>query len=221
METRIFLDLETIPCHDEGTIAKIRDSITPPANIKKDESKEKWLSENLEQATKDAVAKTSFDPARGHICTIGWAINDDDVMTAHAETVDQERGVLESFFGSFNQFHKVTFIGHNVGAFDLRFILCRAVVLGVRIPQCVPRDPKPWDKTVFDTMQAWAGTRGTISMDNLCGALGLVGKDGFDGSMVADAWDRGEHERIAEYCADDVRKTREVWRRFDAVGWNV
>jgi predicted PolB exonuclease-like 3'-5' exonuclease len=68
-------------------------------------------------------------------------------------------------------------------------------------------------------MTAWAGARGTISMDNLSEALGMHGKGDFTGADVAEAWANGEHHKIADYCADDVRRTREIWRRFAAVGW--
>jgi len=91
--------------------------------------------------------------------------------------------------------------------------------LGVNIPRCIPRDPKPWDSTMFDTMTAWAGARGTISMDNLCAALGIEGKGDFSGADVAAAWGEGEHEKIATYCADDVLRTRAIWQRFQAAGW--
>ncbi|MDD9726103.1 3'-5' exonuclease [Roseovarius sp. SK2] len=218
MEKTVFLDIETIPSQSDEVREFFRDEVKAPGNIKKPESIEAWLAENRDAAAAEALAKTSFDPALGHICTIGWAIDDEDPVTAHAYEVEQEADILRAFFASFHSFHRLTFVGHNVGAFDLRFILCRAVVLGVKVPASLPRDPKPWDKTIFDTMLAWAGTRGTVSMDKLCQALALPGKDGFDGSMVAEAWANGEHERIAEYCADDVRKTREVWKRFEAVG---
>ena len=221
MEHTVFLDIETIPAQSEAALEKARATVSPPGNIKKPESIEAWMAENADRAASEALAKTSFDPAAGHICTIGWAIDDDDPSTAHAFEVSQEADVLRAFFASLTPFHRMTFVGHNVSAFDLRFIICRAVVLGVKIPPAIPRDPKPWDTTVFDTMHAWAGARGTISMDRLCEALSLPGKDGFDGSMVAEAWANGEHERIFEYCADDVAKTREIWRRFRAVGLAV
>lgn len=219
MEHILFLDIETIPTQRADRIAAIREAIAPPANIKKDDSKAKWLEENLDDATADKVAKTSFDPAFGHICTISWAIDDEEPTTAHATTVEQEREVLEAFFSALTAFHRYTIVGHNVGAFDIRFLLCRAVVLGVKIPRGITRDPKPWEKSIFDTMQAWAGQRGTISMDNLCAALDIPGKGDFDGSQVAEAWANGEHEKIAEYCADDVTRTRDIWRKFQAAGW--
>jgi predicted PolB exonuclease-like 3'-5' exonuclease len=219
MEHTIFLDIETIPAQSPEVFEKYKAAVKAPGNIKKPESIAAWLKENRDSAAREAIAKTSFDPAAGHICTIGWAVDDDDAVAAHASEVAQEREVIEALFGSLTAFHRYTFVGHNVASFDLRFVVCRAIVLGIKIPRCIPRDPKPWDKSVFDTMTAWAGARGTISMDRLCDALGLPGKDGFDGSMVADAWANGEHERIAEYCKADVEKTRAIWQRFAAVDW--
>lgn len=219
MEHVVFLDIETIPAQSDESFQAIRATITPPGNIKKPESIDAWMAENADQAARDQLAKTSFDPAAGHICTIGWAIDDDEAVAAHAVTVEQERDILDAFFSSLQSFHRHTFVGHNVASFDLRFIVCRAIVLGIKIPRSIPRDPKPWDKSVFDTMTAWAGARGTISMDRLCTALGLPGKDDFDGSMVAEAWANGEHDRISAYCRSDVEKTREIWRRFEAVDW--
>ena len=74
---------------------------------------------------------------------------------------------------------------------------------------------------MFDTMTAWAGARGTISLDNLCAALGIPGKgDGFDGSQVAQAWADGRHDEIAQYCRDDVQRVRAVWQKFQDAGWS-
>jgi predicted PolB exonuclease-like 3'-5' exonuclease len=219
MQHNCFFDIETIPTQSDVVRGNMLDAVKAPGNIKKPESIEKWLDENREAAAAERIANTSFDPAFGHICTISWAMNDDEPDVAHMESVEQERDVIGAFFHALQANQRYTFIGHYVGGFDIRFLLCRAVVLGLRIPQCIPRDPKPWDNTIFDTMTAWAGARGTISMDNLSEALGIHGKGGFTGADVAEAWANGEHHKIAAYCASDVTRTREIWRRFNAVGW--
>lgn len=219
MQYNCVLDIETIPAQSEEAWQKALEGVKAPGNLKKPESIEAWLKENREAAAREALAKTSFDPAQGHICTISWAIDDDEPSVAHAETVEQEADVIKAFFASIRPNHNYTFIGHYIGGFDLRFILCRAVVLGVPIPLGIPRDPKPWSDKLFDTMTAWAGARGTISMDNLAAALGLEGKGDFDGSMVAEAWANGEHQKIADYCLKDVMATRSIYDRFAAVGW--
>jgi 3'-5' exonuclease len=219
METTIFLDIETIPAQAQSVRDAIAAKVTHPASMSKPETIAKWEAESKPQAVLEAIGKTSFDPAFGHICTIAWAGEDGQPDCAHAETVDQEADVLRALFNAFHQHTRVQFVGHYVGGFDLRFILCRAVVLGVKIPQCIPRDPKPWDGKIFDTMTAWAGAKGTISMDNLCRALGIEGKGDFDGSQVAQAWADGLHQQIADYCCDDVIRTRDIWRKFQAAGW--
>lgn len=215
----IYLDIETIPCQSAEYRANVRATIKPPATIKKPESIMAWLEENAETATDEAVAKTSFDPAHGHICCLAYAVDDGPVSYYEARTVDDERHILGNFYAALPTMGMARFIGHNIAAFDLRFILCRSIVLGVRIPSIIPRDIKPWSQDIFDTMTAWAGARGMIGQDRLCQALGLPGKGDFDGSMVADAWVNGEYAKIATYCMADVEAVRAIHRRFEAVGF--
>ena len=217
----VYFDLETIPSQDEAYHAEVATNVTAPATYKKPESIEKWLEENRDEAAAEKVAKTSFDGGRGHICTISWAKNDSKIYVAHAETVAEERAVIEAFFNDLDDYHSETLVGHNITGFDLGFLRKRAVVLGIKLPPnaSLPRDPKPWDKNVHDTMTMWAGGRGTVSMDELCKVLGIGGKEGFDGSMVAEAWANGQHEIIADYCKDDVQRTREIHKKFLEAGW--
>ena len=215
----LYLDLETIPSQSADLLEKFKAEVTAPAQYKKPESIKAWLDDNRETVALEKMAKTSFDPAHGHICTICWAKDDGQIQTAYADEIEEEGCALNTFFKDLDPYHSMTIVGHYVGGFDLRFLLCRAVVLGVPIPRCIPRDPKPWSDRIFDTMTAWSGQKERISMDNLCAALGIEGKGDFDGSMVGSAWLDGEHETIAAYCRDDVHRTREIHKRFLAVGW--
>ena len=222
----VYLDCETVPNQSTEYRAKVREGIKPPGNIKKPESVLAWLEENADAAVDEAVAKTSFDPAAGHICCIGWAIGDGPAHTASmGASLDNEASVIDEFFESLRtdlpaNSGVVRFIGHYISGFDLRFIINRAIVLVVPIPKMIPRDIKPWSQEIFDTMVAWAGPKGTISQARLAEALGIDGnKSDFDGAQVADAWARGEHDRIAEYCRGDVETVRAIHRRFVAVGY--
>lgn len=217
----VFLDLETLPSQSAEYRAEVRDTITAPAQYKKPESIAQWIADNGDAAADEIVAKTSFNPAHGHICTIGFAIGDGNAESLHAEDINAEARIIEWFFAALPDQGLNRFIGHYISGFDLRFILNRAIVLGVQLPPSVmfPRDIKPWSDNVFDTMVAWAGPKDRISLDNLCKALGIPGKDGFDGSMVAEAWANGEHDKIASYCRDDVERVRSVFRKFQTVGY--
>lgn len=220
-ERFVYFDIETIPSQDTSLLDEIRKTITPPGNIKKQESIDKWLAENREEKALEAFAKTSFDGGKGHVCTIAWAKNDGEICVHHAHSLDAESSIIQYFFDDLDKFHSETLVGHYIGGFDIPFLLKRAVCLGIAIPpkSTFPRDPKPWDKSIHDTMNMWMGNRDSISMDNLCGILGIKGKEGFDGSMVAAAWAKGEHDKIAEYCKDDIWRTREIHKRFLKAGW--
>ena len=215
----IALDIETIPSQCPEYRAKVRETIKPPASYKKPESIAEWMAENADAAVDEAIAKTSFDPALGHICSIAWAVGDGEVQNVKVTRLDQEAPALAVFFAALPQMGMCRFIGHYITGFDLRFIMCRAIVLGVKVPTLWPRDPKPWDQAVFDTMTAWAGARGTISLDKLCEALGIESPKGaLDGSQIAQAWADGRFDEIAAYNRADVEAVRQVFRKFEAVG---
>jgi len=215
----LYLDLESIPSQSPEVHAALAEKITAPGNYKKPESIAQWEAEQKPALVKEAIAKTALDGSAGHICCIGWAFdgNPSHVEWAHP---DNEDTLLAVFFNAcsarVNEARNLipTIVGHNVVAFDIRFIWQRAIILGVRVPNWFPRDPKPWSGECFDTMTAFAGARGTIGLDRLCRALGIPGKDDIDGSMVGDLWTAGEHDRIAEYCRADVERTRAVHRKM-------
>jgi 3'-5' exonuclease len=215
----IFIDIETLPSQSAEYRAKVREGVKPPANYSKPETIAKWMAENAEAATDEAIAKTALDPAAGHICSIAWAVGDEEVRVSTIHDLAGETLAIQSFFAALPQMGMCRFIGHYITGFDLRFIMCRAIVLGVKVPALWPRDPKPWDQNVFDTMTAWAGARGTIGLERLCEALGIESPKGdMAGNQVAAAWASGEFDRIAAYNRRDVEAVREVFRKFEAVG---
>lgn len=217
--TYLYLDIETIPSQSPEVHAQIAETITAPGNYKKPESIAQWEAEQKPALVKEAIAKTSFDGAYGHVCCIGFVFDDKGtVRTIEAREPSEEKEVLGQFlelssmYGGRNW--NLTIVGHNIINFDIRFLWQRAFVLGIQVPSWMPRDPKPWSGEVFDTMTAFAGQRGTISLDRLSRALGLSGKDDIDGSMIADLWAAGEYDRISEYCRSDIERVRNVHRKM-------
>ncbi len=211
----LYLDIETIPTQDAGVIADIAATITPPGSMKKAETIEKWEIEQKPQAVADAVAKTSFSGAMGHVCCVSWALNDQDPKYYNMRSIEDERSLLEGLFFNLAELDAhYTIVGHYVNGFDLRFLWQRAMVLGVPVNGTLPRDPKPWSDEVNDTMVMWAGTRDTISLDDLCKALGIPGKQDITGADVAGLWADGKHYVIANYCMDDVRLVRAAHQKM-------
>lgn len=214
--TTLYLDLETIPAQSAEIKSRIATTVRPPAQMKKADTIAAWEQNDKPAAVDEAIAKTSLNGAYGHVCCIGWAFDDEpaqSVIWPHG--VDSETAAIDTFKTTVDKVNFAPVIaGHNVVEFDIRFLWQRAFVLGIRMPAWFPRSPRPWDRDVFDTMTAFAGARNHISMDNLCAALGIPGKDDMDGSMVAAAWAKGEYERIASYCRADVERTRLIHKKM-------
>jgi 3'-5' exonuclease len=207
----LYLDIETIETQDPELRARIAAEIKPPASMSKAETIAKWEAESKASAVEEAIAKTSFDGAAGHVVCIGYAVGDNEAKATFGEHVSDERDILETFFTSIK--HVPIIVGHNV-AWDIRFLTQRAIVLGVRLPYWWPRDPKPWAREIFCTQTAWAGPQGRISLDRLCRTLGIAGKGDITGADVRGMWYAGQHRAIALYCCKDVEKTREIHRKM-------
>lgn len=232
----VFIDIETIPSQDPAVIEALREdmreeleealaAVKAPGNYKDeakiaafiDDAKSKLLAEH-EAAVDAAYLKTGLDGGAGQVCVIAWAMDDDVIEHVHVEGCIDESKVLDTFFDRLADAHRPTnrlrFIGHNHVGFDLPFIWKRAMILGIKPPGCLPRNPKPWDDSVFDTMTEWAGVRDRISMDRLCRALGIPGKGGMSGKDVWPMVQAGRIAEVAEYCRADVARTRAIYRRM-------
>lgn len=228
---RIYIDIETVPSQAPDARELVKAGIKPPGTLKKPETIAAWWESEAPAAIEDAYRKQALDAAVGEIVSIAWCSDDCPGATVAVRSkADDERVVLVQFFGQLQAHLEAGairdhrgqaiyddapfFICHNA-QFDLGFLWRRSIVLGIRPPF---RIPGPTDRSTSygDTMQAWAGTRGTISLDKLCTALNVpTPKGDLDGSQVFDAWLAGELDRIAKYNAADVLSTREIWRRLN------
>lgn len=215
----ITFDLETLQTTDEEVIESFRKSIKAPANYSKPETIAKW-HENCAQALADMVAKTSFDGLYGSIACIAWASNDGAIFASDAN--HSEREVIELFYSFIDHEKNVDkFCGHNLAGFDLPFLKHRSIILGIQPPAKLwqAMNAKPWDSCIADTMLLWSSdSQKRASMDKLCKAFGIKGKEGFDGSMVNNEWVNGDRSKVIEYCKDDVRRTIEIYNRITFLG---
>jgi hypothetical protein len=216
----LYLDIETVPVQSEEAKAFISAKVKPPAQMKKAETIQAWETEQKPAALEEAIAKTSFDAAFGQICCIGLAFNDSPATSiSWPINAASEMLAIKGFFEITSDLIGngfPTIVGHYIAGFDIKFIWQRCMVLGIRVPAWFPKDPKPWDGGIFDTMTAWAGPRDTISMDDLCRALGIEGKGDIDGSMIGRLFAEGKHEVIASYCRGDIDRTRTIHRKMMA-----
>jgi 3'-5' exonuclease len=182
---------------------------------------ERFKVEASEASAQELWCKTSFDGALGHICAIGYAFDDEPTQCIYSHNwLDDESHNLRMFFHLLDEKlaeHpnvRPVFVGHNILAFDFRFMFHRAVMLGVKPSRHIPFTASAWDDSVYDTMTRWAGRVGTIKQDKLARLLGGKGKGEIDGSMVWDYVRDGRIADVAKYCEDDVSDCRIIYNRM-------
>jgi predicted PolB exonuclease-like 3'-5' exonuclease len=236
--SNIFIDLETLPDQSAGAVERIAKTLTVKApDLTKPklinalglgddskytqvaELKEMWVDKFgaialLEQA-KEKWLKTSFDGGYGQICCIGFDIGDTPYVLTDKEYSEAE--IIKQFWDIVGHKCKNTtpyFIAHNA-KFDLPFLHKRSVIGGVT-PNGFFRPHGRNGSDYYCTSETWAGYGNRISLDNLAKILGVKGKmEGMDGSQVWPEYQKGNIDKIAEYCAEDVRTLKDVYSRME------
>lgn len=233
---KIPLDIETIPGQAAAVLEALRADAEAekaecraPGNYKDPEKIAANIAEQhaaIDAAVMEKWRKTSFDGAYGQIAVVSFAIDGGEPVKVYRDdwqAPGAETGLLEELRDTMHERLNpktelaAQIIGHNVSAFDLRFLVQRSIILGVKPHPVLARAAacKPWETDrVFDTMVQWAGVGNRISLDKLCKALGLPGKGEIDGSKVWDYVQAGRIAEVADYCADDVRKVWAVYQRM-------
>lgn len=236
----IYLDIETIPAQDPEAIKMLRKEadeekrlIKAPSNYKDVAKIDEYIAAKkieIDTAFDERYRKTSFDGAMGQIVCISVAIDDNEPITMSTDDLSEkeEHDLIYSFYDFLILNYKPSsqqrpvFIGHNILGFDLRFLFQRSVMLGIKPPLFIPFKAKPWDDTVFDTMTAWAGVGNRVSMAKLCDVFKLDSKgaeigEEIDGSKVWDFIQAGRIDDVARYCAGDVERTRQIYKRINFI----
>lgn len=190
----VYLDIETVPT-DEA----IEHEFGPKFdfNAATDEQKEriKWMS---------------LSGATGKVICLSVARSD----AAPVAITGSEADIIKAFWEGSRAAN--LFVGHNILDFDLRFLVQRSIVLGIRPSRDIPFI-RFRQSPVYDTMHEWSKWgREHISLDNLCRALGVASSKtgGMDGSLVFPAYLEGRLPEIADYCREDVRAVRDCYKRM-------
>ena len=210
--TKLFIDIETIPCQWPNATEEIKRDLKAPANYTKQETIDKWIEENAEKA----YLKTSFDGGMGQIVVIGYAIDDHPAQTFQVSdlSIGSEKEILEDLYQIYSEVGAGSLvIGHNHIGFDLPFVFKRSIINSVTPTPFFPRNPKWNGAEVYDTMLGWSGKEFT-SMNTLCKLFGIDGKGDIDGSDVWPMVQAGKITEVAQYCAGDVERTREIFKRL-------
>jgi len=207
----LYIDIETLPC------ANLEDVPAPraPANYKDPEKIAAYVVEAMQTAHRE----TSLDAFLGRVLAIGWAFDDEPVRLAYDENGCGEGTILAELADAVQEAkaggqNTITWVGHNLAGFDLKWLFFRACKYGLHdLARTIPwmRWQSPFlDDTMRMSTGPGYGERGP-SLNKLAKYFGLGGKtEGIDGSKIFDAWQAGEHDRIIEYCRQDVELVRSI-----------
>jgi len=213
----VFIDLETLP--DQRNGAKDNIEIKAPASYKKQDSIDKWITENGDSVRDERWRKTALDGAKGEICVIGVSVTTIDGYSsvgAFSTRGQHERDMLIEFWNWLSDIvgsQQWRFVAHNA-KFDVPYLWHRSVVNNVK--------PTLWfnphgrhGQSYYCTMEAWSGFNKYIKLDDLAFALSVNGKtEGMDGSKVYDTWLENP-QKVIDYCIDDVRVLIDVYKRME------
>jgi len=227
----IVIDIETIPDQSEGAIerfmgdpvkcpfdtkAAIGESIGLSAGdykfIGKEDLKQRWIDEKGQEAAKEQAyqkwLKTSFDGSYGEVCCICIHVN------GYKTFLGNEKEILVALWEVVSSLKRPPyFIAHNA-KFDLPFLWKRSVINGIKPASGF----NPYGRNGTDfycTMESWAGFNGRIGLDNLAKVFSIHGKmEGMTGADVWPEYKKGNIAKIAEYCRDDVKTTKEIYEKL-------
>lgn len=220
MRRTIFVDIETLPAVNPAA-TDLKAAHSAPTSIARPDPPTDPMKD-------DAQLKTSLNGDFGRILcignvdetqvggiergVIGW---DADQKTFHCD----EHLMLTEFWLRMKTFRPNVdrIVGHNIFDFDLKFILKRSVIHGVR-PTVDLSFARYRNQPIFDTMCEWErwsyGPK--ASLDTLAKALGLESskQGGINGSQIYYLYQAGEHQAIHDYCLRDVELTRAIYKRM-------
>lgn len=215
----VYLDIETIPSQEMWIQEYVAETIKPPGQMKKQETIDKWMAEEKQNAIDDALDKCALDGAMNHIVCMSVAIDDHPPIAFYAEDHKKESSLLIGFYDYVTENcgkwgDKNRYVGHNISGFDFKILKQRSIILGIRPPAGMPFDVKPWESVrLYDTMVQW-DAKVFVKLDKIARALGIAGKT-MDGSHVYGMWKNGLIRQIADYCNADVEMTRKVYKRME------
>lgn len=213
----LYIDLETCPSQSPTIKEEILAGLKPPGNITKASSIMTWWQDKAPQIVEERLLKTSLDPTHGSIISIAYAFNDKPVEGIIRRIDEPEKDLLEAFYEVLldSPTDYLQWIAFPI-RFDLPFLLKRSIINNARPPVGIPNERS---KSAFCPMNYWAGWHEFCSLDSLCKAMGIPGKDGMSGADVYPYILQNRYDEILEYNKSDVSILRQVYERITFKNW--
>lgn len=237
MTTKLFLDIETIPpTKAAGERLRLENALKVLSNGLKAEvlkyrakKQANGTSASVIDLPDEAFRRLSLTAEYGTILCIGVILErEGEILKRGVFGFDQatakfhldEAKTLRGFWKLIKNFNveRDLVVGHNVMEFDLPYIIKRSRIVGVA-PSINLSFARYRSAPIYDTMREWSlwSNRDCfLSLAHLAELLNVgIGKsNGIDGSRVYDEFLLGNHQKIADYCLQDVEVARAVYYRM-------
>ncbi len=204
---KMVLDIETLPAPEH--VHEALKEIHAYRKKKRERNGEKY-----KKSFEEFLAETGLDGTFGRIFCISYAINDEMI---HCICDDDEKKMLENFWEAAKEVD--LFIGFNIMDFDLKYIIQRSIIHGVKPKTKVRLSFARYrSEPIYDAMHEWNqwGYGKNVSLDSLARALGLgSSKKNMDGSEVFTYYKKGKYKEICNYCNADVEVTRNIYKKMN------
>lgn len=168
----------------------------------------------------DFQKRAALDAKTGFVMAFGFAIDDGPPQLALAETLEEERALLQWITDLLHWWNRENgyLIGFNVKAFDLRFLIQRMWIQALRRPAGLIQSYRGrmyWDDRVRDLLEEWmlpfnreyTGN----GLDAVCKAVIGEGKSGDHGAhfykLIVE-----DREAAITYAKTDVFRTQQLNR---------
>lgn len=217
MEHILFLDIETVPQHEDYSAVD-------------EDTQELWAQKSNYQRRDERTPEEFYDRAGiwaefGKIVciSVGYFKLEGEAKSFRVTTFTGEESqlledfkvLLENHFG----FAKHMLCAHNGKEFDFPYIARRMIINSISLPYHLDLfGKKPWEVNHLDTMDLWkfGDYKNYTSLKLLAKVLGIASpKEDIDGSMVRDVYYKDKDlDRIARYCELDVITTAQVFLRL-------
>lgn len=212
---RIAFDIETVPATDRrGLPQTVAESLARAAErMDSDESKVMSLSPFFGKVISLAVADAEAETPEVTVFAVPLDGQSLDGAPPWIRPVTEVQ-LLQAWWSLAAAAETV--ISFNGRGFDVPFLVSRSLVHGIpaRVDLLSHRYSLRPHLDLYRALTHGERSLGPTNLDVVCWALGIGSpKEHMDGSMVAPAYARGDIVKVAEYNAQDVRATIDVYRR--------
>lgn len=209
----LYFDIETGPLPEaelEAALPPFDEADVKLGNLKDPFKIEAKIAEARVKHRENFMARAALDPMTGRLLAFGAR---DEEGKATIVCVDDERLLLEQAWGYFNGVTSFThFVGFNIFAFDLPFLIRRSWKLGVRVP--FRRQKRYWPECFVDLREIWqlGDYQGRGSLGAISKFLGVGEKNG-DGAQFAELLVRDRAAALG-YLENDLALTAAIGDRI-------